>query len=107
MPTRYPNTRMVVSPHLGALDDEHLAQVLARENIDIEAAEDWLTDVGNFVGQIAPTVLPIVGGAIGTAFGAPGVGAMLGTAAGGLVHQALAPQPGSAPAPAMPTATAT
>jgi hypothetical protein len=99
--TKYPRTRELVKGQLRALDDEQLRQALAREGIDIDAAEDfWST-----LGDIGKAVLPVAGTVIGTALGGPAGGALggaLGGAVGGLIPgtPAAAPPPPAPPSPA-------
>src|SRR5438270_3015804 len=95
----YPLLREVVSPQLRNLESRKLRVALAAQNIDADAAEDFLSDVGHF---LAP-ILPAVGAAVGSIIPGVGtaIGGALGTAAGGLLGAATQP---SAPAPAPPPA---
>jgi hypothetical protein len=70
------------------VSDAGLRVALRRQNIDAEAAEGFLDDLGQFAAKMAPVVLPVAGRVLGTVVGGPAGGALggqLGSLAGGLV----------------------
>lgn len=91
----YPTLRSHLHPNLAELSDERIDSLLKTRNIDAEALEGFLDDLGKFASSAgkaivnaAPSILPVAGGVIGTAFGGP-VGAMLGQNLGSLAGGAI------------------
>lgn len=102
--------RLMIGPEGATLTDDDVDNLL-REVTEgfspIEAENFWKSlgsaakSVGKVAAGLAPTVLPILGGAVGTFVGGPAgtaLGAALGQAAGGAIGQIAAKSP-SAPRP--------
>jgi hypothetical protein len=106
--TRYGNLRANVSPELAGLSDLRLAEALAARNIDAEAMEGFLDDLGRFAARAAPTILPVAGRVIGSIYGGPAgaaVGGALGSLAGGAITTATGgARPATPAAPVTPSA---
>jgi len=86
--TRYGNLRDNVSAELAGLSDQRLAEALAERNIDAEAMEGFLSDIGKIARKVAPSVLPAAGRLVGGFFGGPAgaaIGGKLGSFAGGAI----------------------
>jgi hypothetical protein len=86
----YPELRAVLAPEYSRLPPEDLEAVFEAVGLSAEDMEFSLKkafrDVGRFVKSAAPTILPVAGTVLGTAFGGPAgaaLGGMLGRAAGG------------------------
>jgi hypothetical protein len=103
--TDYQNLRDNIHPQLAELSDEQLETALARAGMNAEAMEGFFSDLGKFASsagkavlQAAPSILPVAGTIVGTAFGGP-IGASLGGALGSLAGKAVGAATGQ-PAPA-------
>jgi hypothetical protein len=92
----YPVLRGALAERYRDLSPRALERVVARTTgLEAEAMEDWLQSLAA-AGQ---ALLPVVAGALGTAFGGPvggAVGGALGTAAAGAIGSAAGPQQGKA-----------
>lgn len=101
--TSYPQLRQQLSPEYAEASDQRIEAVLRNRNIDAEAMEGFLSDLGRVassVGQAvvkaAPSVLPVAGQIVGTAFGGPvgaAIGGQLGSLAGGAIGAATGQRP--------------
>ncbi len=104
--TDYPTLRQHLSPDLAETSDQRIEAILKSRNIDAEAMEGFLSDLGKIassVGQTvlkaAPSVLPVAGTVLGTAFGGPlggALGGKLGSLAGGALGAATGQSGGGA-----------
>ena len=106
----YPNLREVLAAEYADLSAEDVEVLLAREGISAEDAEDFwgtLKSVGGSVAKALPSVLPVAGTVVGTAFGGPvgaALGGTLGKLAGGAIGSAAgghSPARGAGPAGAL------
>jgi hypothetical protein len=110
--TAYPKIRGSLSQNLSELSDSQIEAVFKRQNIDAESLEGFFDDLGKIASSVgtavvkaAPTVLPIAGQVVGTAFGGPlgaALGGQLGSIAGGAIGAATGQRPaagGAAPGP--------
>jgi hypothetical protein len=77
------------------MSDASIESMFRRRNMDAEAMEGFFDDLGKFASsagktilKAAPSILPVAGGVIGTAFGGP-VGAMIGQKLGSLAGGAI------------------
>jgi hypothetical protein len=88
METEYENLRENVAPHLANLSDAQLEAVFARNGMDAEAMEGFFDSLKSFASSAgkavlsaAPSILPVAGSIVGTAFGGP-IGAQIGGSRG-------------------------
>jgi hypothetical protein len=93
--TQYENLRDNIASQYAELSDEQLEEVLGRAGLDAEAMEGFFDDLGKFASsagkavlKAAPSILPVAGSIVGTAFGGP-AGASLGNSLGSLAGKAL------------------
>src|SRR5262249_44003281 len=93
--TEYENLRKSINPKYRGLSDQKIEALFERYNMDAEAMEGFLSDLGKFASSAgksllsaAPSILPMAGSLIGTAFGGP-VGASLGGTLGSLAGKAI------------------
>lgn len=112
--TYHDAVRAVIGPEGATLTDDDIDELLREVTgalSPMEAESFWKSlgkaakSVGKFAAGIAPTVLPIVGGAVGTFVGGPAgtaLGAALGQAAGGAIGQLAAKSPSVPRPPARP-----
>ena len=119
--TTYPGLRRNLNPELAELSDSQIEALFRGRNLDAESLEGFFDDLGKFASGVgkelgkaassvgkavvaaAPTVLPLAGQVVGTAFGGPiggAIGGSLGSLAGGAIGTATGQRPG-APAPGM------
>lgn len=107
--TDFPKLRRHLSSELAESSDQRIEAVLKSRNIDAEAMEGFLSDLGKFASsagqtllKAAPSILPVAGQVVGTAFGGPvgaAIGGQLGSLAGGALGAATGQRPG---APGLP-----
>jgi len=93
--SEYESLRENISPELAHLSDAQLENLFERYGVDAEAMEGFFSDLGKFASsagkavlQAAPSILPLAGTVVGTAFGGP-IGAKLGGSLGSLAGQAV------------------
>jgi hypothetical protein len=101
--TQYPTLRESLHPELAELSDQRIEAVLRSQNLDAEAMEGFFDDLGKFASnagktllKAAPSVLPVAGQVLGTAFGGPigaSLGGTLGSLAGGAIGSATGQKP--------------
>jgi hypothetical protein len=103
--TDYPNLRKYLDPKYQGLSDQRLETLLRRQSIDAESMEGFFDDLGKFAAsagkavlKAAPSILPVAGQVVGTAFGGP-VGAAIGGSLGSLAGQAVGAATGQKPSP--------
>jgi len=101
--TRFPNLREHLNADYESLSDSRLEAALARQSIDAESAEGFFDNLGKTLLSVAPSILPVAGTVLGTAFGGP-VGASIGGALGRFAGSAIGgatqqPSGGAPPAP--------
>ena len=107
----YPNLREVLVAEYADLPPEDIKELLTRQGISAEDAEDFwgtLKDIGGTVARALPSLLPVAGTVVGTAFGGPvgaALGGTLGQLAGGAIGSAVGGQP-AAPGAGPPGALA-
>lgn len=111
MGTIYPNIRENINPDYAKLSDQKIEALLEYQNIDAESMEGFFNDLGKFaasagkaVVSAAPSILPVAGSIVGTAFGGPvgaAIGGQLGSLAGGAIGAATGQRP-AGPAPGAP-----
>jgi len=109
--TEFEHIRENINPNYAHLSDRNIEALLERHNIEAEAMEGFFDDLGKFaksagkaVLSAAPSVLPVAGTVLGTAFGGPlgaAIGGKLGSLAGGALGTATGQGP-SGPAPGAP-----
>jgi hypothetical protein len=95
METEYENLRENVAPQLATLTDAQLEAVFASNGMDAEAMEGFFDSLKSFASSAgkavlsaAPSILPVAGGIVGTAFGGP-IGAQIGGSLGSLAGKAV------------------
>ncbi len=98
MPTTsdtYQNLRNNINPQFAELSDEQLESVMERAGANAEMMEGFFDDLGKFASsagkavlKAAPSILPVAGTIVGTAFGGP-IGAQLGGSLGSLAGKAV------------------
>jgi len=99
----YPGLREVLAPPYRNLPAENIEALFESYDLsaeDIEGFFDFLKDAGKAIVGVAPSILPVAGTVLGTAFGGPAgaaLGGTLGKLAGGAISKATAPRPSSAP----------
>ncbi len=83
--------RMAMGPEYASLTDQEAEEILheAVSGMSPEEAEGFFKSLGGFVKKLAPKILPLAGGALGTLIPVPGVGTALGAALGGLAGKAI------------------
>jgi len=93
--TEYQNLRDNLSERYAELSDEKLENLLEKNGMDAAAMEGFFDQLGDFaksagqaVLKAAPSILPVAGSVIGTAFGGP-LGASVGGSLGSLAGKAL------------------
>lgn len=95
--TYYEVIREHIAPEFARYSDEEIDLMLGEvfAGMSPEEIENFWKSIANFARKAAPTVLPIVGAAVGTYFGGPAgtaIGAKLGGLAGKYVSGAAAPR---------------
>jgi len=95
MRSKYPNLKQNIGQEYAELSDQAIESLVKSRNMDAEAMESFFSDLGKFAAsagktllKAAPSILPVAGGVVGTAFGGP-IGAMLGQKLGSLAGGAL------------------
>jgi hypothetical protein len=93
--TSYPSLRENLHPSFQRMSDQRIESFLEQSGIDAEMAEGFFSDLGKVASSIgkaaisaAPSILPVAGTVIGTAFGGPlgaSLGGTLGRVAGGAI----------------------
>jgi len=89
----YPGLREVLAPQYRNLPGEYIEALFESYNLSAENIEDLSEDLKKWrksAARLAPTILPVAGTVVGTAFGGPvgaAVGGKLGKLAGGAVSQ--------------------
>jgi hypothetical protein len=108
--TEYEALRPHLTPELASLPDPQLRAHLAMHGIDAENMEGFFDDLGKFAAtagkavlKAAPSILPVAGSIVGTAFGGP-IGASLGGSLGSLAGQGLGALTGQKPPAGGPAA---
>jgi hypothetical protein len=93
--TAYENLRDNVNEQFAELSDEQLETLMARAGANAEMMEGFFDDLGKFASsagkavlKAAPSILPVAGSIVGTAFGGP-IGAQLGGSLGSLAGKAV------------------
>jgi hypothetical protein len=93
--TQYENLRENLSERYAELSDSKLEKLMERHGMDAEAMEGFFSSLGKIASsagqsllKAAPSILPMAGSVIGTAFGGP-IGAQLGGSLGSLAGGAL------------------
>jgi len=99
---QYPNLRGYLHPSLAGRSDQQVRTALALRDMDAEAMEGFLDDLGKFALKAAPTVLPLAGQVVGGIYGGP-AGAAIGGSLGSLAGNAITGLAGGQP-PARPAA---
>jgi hypothetical protein len=103
--TDYPNLRKYLDPKYQGLSDQRLETLLRRQSVDAESMEGFFDDLGKFASsagkavlKAAPSILPVAGQVVGTAFGGP-VGAAIGGSLGSLAGRGIGAATGQKPGP--------
>lgn len=93
--TAYENLRDNVNEQFAELSDEQLEALMERAGANAEMMEGFFDDLGKFASsagkavlKAAPSILPVAGSIVGTAFGGP-IGAQLGGSLGSLAGKAV------------------
>src|ERR1700691_4193950 len=93
--TAYENLRDNVNEQFAELSDEQLEMLMERAGANAEMMEGFFDDLGKFTSsagkavlKAAPSILPVAGSIVGTAFGGP-IGAQLGGSLGSLAGKAV------------------
>jgi hypothetical protein len=93
--TQYENLRENLSERYAELSDAKLEKLMERHGMDAEAMEGFFSSLGSIASsagqsllKAAPSILPMAGSLVGTAFGGP-IGAKLGGTIGSLAGNAL------------------
>jgi hypothetical protein len=101
--TEYKNLRDNLNDKYTQMSDERLESLLQKQGIDAEAMEGFFDQLGKFAStagqavlKAAPSILPVAGTVLGTAFGGP-LAASLGGSLGSLAGKAIGGATGQAP----------
>lgn len=93
--TAYENLRDNINPQFAELSDEQLETLMESSGANAEMMEGFFDDLGKFASsagkvvlKAAPSILPVAGSIVGTAFGGP-IGAQLGGSLGSLAGKAV------------------
>lgn len=107
----FPEIRKRLAPQYRNLPTEYIEQIIEQsfgEGVNPDDIEGFFSDIGKAVKGALPTVLPIAGTVLGTAFGGPlgaALGGTLGSTLGGVVSPsargAASPRPTAGPMPGL------
>jgi hypothetical protein len=101
--TDYPNLRESIHPNYRNLPDARIESLLESHDMDAEAMEGFFGSLAKFASgagqavlKAAPSILPLAGQVVGTAFGGP-VGSAIGGSLGSLAGRAVGAASGQKP----------